>query len=347
MKGSINMDKSLRILMIGAGAIGGNTAGLIAKAGNDITVVTRHEDTAELIRKNGIKISGVLGNFTIPMKAFARVSDLTGLFDVVFVATKAYDMPAVTKKILPLIHEKSLVVSMQNGICTDEMAAIVGEHRTVGCVIGFGATMVERGKLIITSNGEFIIGSIAKTNQPNLKPLQEILNNVFPTVISEDIYSELYSKLIINSCITSLGAICGLKLGAMLKIKTARNIFMMIIKEAMNVAKCLNLQVPPYGGRLDYYTLIKDKTWWSRFKAQLIITIVGKKYKNLKSSSLQSLERGQLTEIDFFNGYIVKKAQEVGIETPINSRLLEMVKQIEQKKLDIKVENLSLVVSKE
>ncbi|MGD9886912.1 MAG: ketopantoate reductase family protein [Bacilli bacterium] len=337
------MNKNLRVLMVGAGAIGGNTAAFMALAGYDVTIVANREEVAEQIRTKGIKISGVLGNHEVVMKAVAKVPELKGLFDVVFIATKAYDMPKVARKLLTFIHEKSLVVSMQNGICTDDLAAIVGPKRTVGCVIGFGATMLERGSLLITSHGEFIIGSIDKENKPNLSIVQEMLNKVFPTIISDNIFEELYSKLIINSCITSLGAICGLKLGEMLKIKKARAIFIGIIKEAMNVAKGLNINVPPYAGKLNYYKLIDDKTTWSRFKANLVISVVGHKYRHLKSSSLQSLERGQLTEIDYFNGYIVKKADEIGIDAPINRQLVAMIKKIEAKQLTIQLTNLDEV----
>ncbi|HOH18504.1 MAG TPA: ketopantoate reductase C-terminal domain-containing protein, partial [Bacilli bacterium] len=83
-----------------------------------------------------------------------------------------------------------------------------------------------------------------------------------------------------------------------------------------------------------------DKTAWSRFKANLIITVVGHKYRHLKSSSLQSLERGQLTEIDYFNGYIVRKADEIGIDVPINRQLVAMIKKIEAKQLPIQLSNL-------
>ena len=334
------MTKNPKILMIGPGAIGGTTAALIAKAGYDITIVANREETTKQIKETGIKITGILGNHLVKMKAVTKITDLRGYFDLVFIATKAYDMPKVARKILPYINKNSLIVSMQNGICTEQLAVIVGEQRTVGCVIGFGATMVERGHLHITSYGSFIIGSIAKENRPDLSIIQNILKNVFPTMISDDIFSHLYSKLIINSCITSLGAICGLKLGAMLKIKTARNIFIAIVKEAIIVADAANIKVPPYANKIDYYKLVKGTTICSNFRRHLIIKMVGQKYKNLKSSSLQSLERGQLTEIDYFNGYIVSKGEEYGINTPVNFQLINMIKQIENKKLDIKVDNL-------
>lgn len=99
------------------------------------------------------------------------------------------------KAMLPLLREDSLVVSMQNGICTDALAAIVGKERTVGCVIGWGATMHGPGELEMTSGGDFIIGRLVKGEHPRMEALRQALSAVVETRVSQDIYAELYSKL--------------------------------------------------------------------------------------------------------------------------------------------------------
>ena len=104
---------------------------------------------------------------------------------------------------------------MQNGICVDAMAAIAGPERTVGCVIGWGSTMLPDGTLNMTSEGDFVIGSVS--DGVDLLRLKQLLEAVMPTRISGDIVAELYSKMIINACITSMGVLSGLYLGQMLK----------------------------------------------------------------------------------------------------------------------------------
>ena len=217
----------------------------------------------------------------------------------------------------------------------------MGQDRTVGCVVGYGATMHQKGKIEITSTGNFVIGSIAKTFKGDLKEVQTCLNTTFETIISDDIYSNLYSKLIINSCITSLGALTGLNLGEMMKIKKIRVIFLKIIDEAIAVANANHIQVPPYGGKLDYYKLYQRKSKFGNFINHLIIQIVGKKYRHLKSSSLQSLQRGQKTEIDYFNGYIVSLGKQVQVPTPINEKLVQMIKEIELHQRKITLDNIN------
>ena len=210
------MEKS-RIAVIGAGAIGGITAALMAEKGYDVWLVCKHMEIADLANGRGLHVRGYCGEHTVPVHSVAAVEELKDSFDLCMIATKAYDMPECAKAMLPLLREDSLVVSMQNGICTDALAAIVGKERTVGCVIGWGATMHGPGELEMTSGGDFIIGRLVKGEHPRMEALRQALSAVVETRVSQDIYAELYSKLIVNSCITSLGAICGLHLGEMLK----------------------------------------------------------------------------------------------------------------------------------
>lgn len=330
---------SIRIVVIGAGAIGGVTAALMKQGGSDVTLVCKHQEIADIASGRGLHITGVRGEHMVNLDAVADIAELDGTYDVALIATKAYDMPACARALLPYLKDNSLVLSLQNGICTDALASVVGKERTVGCVIGWGATMLGPGELAVTSKGEFLIGRISG-DQEALEPIRRAMNAAAPTVITPDIYAELYSKLIVNSCITSLGAICGLHLGEMLKRRRARDIFLAIIGEAMDVAHAMKLQVPPFGGKLDYEKLMHGDTPLDSLRRHVMIRLVGMKYSKLKSSSLQSLERGRPTEIDYFNGYIARKGQELHVDCPVNQRLVTMIKEIEHHAREINVKNL-------
>ena len=113
------------------------------------------------------------------------------------------------------------------------------------------------------------------------------------------------------------------------------------MKEAMQVADAMNLAVPPFANKLDYYSFIKGNHIFAKLKRHALIRIIGFKYRRLKSSSLSSLRRGKPTEIDYFNGYIASKGKQLGVATPLNIKIVGMVKQIEQKKRNSVPENLS------
>ncbi len=329
----------MRIAVIGAGAIGGITAALMSRAGLDVQLACKHEEIARIAGGDGLKISGHCGEQRVKVKACAEIEDLEGPFDACLIATKAYDMPDAARRMLPKLTADCPVVSMQNGICTDRLAEVVGEARTVGCVIGWGATMHGPADLEMTSGGEFIIGRPDGTTE-GLDALREAMGTVTETVVAADILAQLWSKLIVNSCITSLGALCGLTLGEMMKRKDARTIFLAIIDEAVKVARKKGIAIPPYGGKLDYFRLMKGSGAMDSLRRHLTIRVVGLKYAKLKSSSLQSLERGRPTEIDVFNGYIARRGAEAGVACPVCERLTAMVHEIEAKRRAITPANL-------
>lgn len=323
------MSNQWKILVIGAGSIGGTSAALLARAGYQVSIICKYPELVDKIEQEGLYLKGMKGEMFSKMPAFAKIPDLKEPQDLVLLATKATDMSAAAEQLLPFLHKNSLVVSLQNGICEPALAKIIGKNRTIGCVVGWGATMHASGELEMTSNGEFVIGAIDPKTKPQLAKIQKTLSEIVPVEISEDIIASLYSKLIINSCITSLGAICGLYLGEMLSKKYIRNIFIQIMEEALAVADAKGLKLPPYANKIDYYKFLGNKGWWGNFKRHLLIRIIGYKYRRLKSSSLQSLERGKPTEIDFLNGYIVSEGKKLGIKTPINQKIVELIKEIE------------------
>ncbi|KPL16174.1 MAG: hypothetical protein AMS26_05620 [Bacteroides sp. SM23_62] len=333
------MEKTKRILVVGAGAVGGVTAAILAREHYDIWLVAKYPELAEKISNEGIEVSGYCGDLCMKVPAVARPAELTGKFDYVFMATKADSLINAARETLPFMHEQTRVVSMQNGICEEALASVVGTLRTIGCVVGWGATLVAPGKVEMTSGGEFVIGNWNREKDEKLEEVAGILRYILPTETSDKILSHLYAKLIINSCITTLGAISGLGLGKMLARRYIRDIFIEIIREAMAVADAMDLNVKPYAGKLDYYQFLGSGMMAS-FKRHLTIRVIGFKYRKLKSSSLQSLERGRKTEIDYFNGYISSKGKEYGVKTPVNGKLTRMVQEIENGMRTISVNSL-------
>lgn len=333
------MTNELTFLVIGAGAIGGITAALLRKNGYDVEIVCKYEDYASIIREQGLEVSGVCGNFKIKIPAYASISEVKNKKDIILHATKATEMIEAASTVKPLMTDNGYVISMQNGICEDELASVLGYDKVIGCVTGWGATMESYGKLVMTSTGDFILGYPHKKSDKYLNNVASFLSAVVPVKTTDNILGHLYSKLIINSCITSLGAICGLYLGKMLSIRKIRKIFIEIIREAVAVADKMDLKIEVFGGRLDFKDFVKNEGLISDLKRHLLIRIIGFRYRKLKSSSLQSLERGKPTEVDYFNGYIVKNADRMGVPVPVNRAIVNMIHQIEQKKRKISVDN--------
>ena len=335
----------MRSVLIGPGAIGGTVATLVTEAGFDLDVVCSNEKTAQKLREEGFHLTGFNGEHRVKLKAYASIDELEGEYDICIIATKVHVMPALAEKMLPYLKDDSLVVCMQNGICIDMLAAVVGESRAVGCMIGFGATMLAKGEVNMTSGGEFIIGMNKGCGSPKLEYLQKMMSAVLPTKITDNIVGSLFSKLIINCCINSLGAATGSTLGLTLKNPKARDIFLGIAKEGITVAQKMGIKVPPFNGILEYRLLLVSD--WGPYRSLLktIFRIIGTlKYSDVKVSMLQSLERGEKTEIDILNGYIAKKGAECGVPTPVNSQVAQIIRDIEQGKRSMTMDNLLDIV---
>ena len=331
-----------KTLLIGAGAIGGTLAVLMKESGYDVSLLLRNEVAKAKIEKEGFSLHGAKGEHTVHFDCYSSVEELKNeKFDIVIIATKYQVLSDVAKSILGNLKDDSLVVGMQNGILTEQLASVVGKERAVGVMIGFGATKNAVNDVTMTSLGEMYVGMLGGYHPGNLDYLKEMLCVVLPTQISDNILRQQYSKLIINSCINATAAITGLTLGKMVDDKRARTLYLAIAREAMRVAKKMGLDVPKYGKMLNYKMLMLADNAPYNACCRYVVWLVSKlKYASVKPSTLQSLEKGEITEIDIFNGYIAKLGKENGVETPVNTKLTAMIHEIERGERKITPDNL-------
>ena len=336
------LNRNARTAVIGAGAIGGVTAAFLKIAGWNPQLVCKHQQIVDRATSKGLLITGVRGDHVVSLDAVRNISELSGSPDLVFLATKATDCVQAARELAPYLKKDSVIVSLQNGICEDDLGAVLGRERVMGCVVGWGASLLGPGKMEVTSKGEFVIGNIDNRADENLPFVRDMLDPVAPARISGNIMGELYAKLIINACINSLGVITGQRLGKLLAGRKVRNIFVALMQEAMAVADNMGLKVEKgAGGRIDYYEFLGGNGFLKNFKRHLFIRAIGFRYRRIKSSSLQSIERGRRTEVDYLNGYIVGQAQKKQVDTPVNSVVVEMIRQIEAGTRKMGPENLN------
>lgn len=331
--------QALKILVIGAGGIGGITAAHMAKAGYDVEVADCLPGLAEKIQTRGLHVFGNGLYFQQKMRAYSSVEEIGEPKDIVFIATKANSLPAIERLIPSILKKDSVIVSLQNGICEEELGKLFGEEMVIGCVVGFGATVHEPGNLEMTSGGEFVIGKIGQKDPNHFNEVYEILSKVTETKTTENIFGCLFSKLIINSCITTMGAISGVTLGKMLLKRKYRRIFMGVVSEAVAVARAQGVTLEKYAGKINFYKFAENHSSLDLMKQHLILALAGFKYRKLKSSGLQSLETGRPTETDYLNGYIARKALEKYVDVPLNNFLIKLIKEIESGVRTISEEN--------
>lgn len=332
----------MKTIIVGAGAIGGTVAVLLKEAGYDIRIMCHSESTKALIEEDGFFLNGAKGEHRVDFTCYSDVREFGDeKFDIVVIATKYAHMAECAKMMLPYLAEGGLVVGMQNGLLTDELAAIVGRDKAVGCMIGFGATRNAPNDVTMTSLGEFYVGMLDGRVTRTLEVFAEMLKSVLPTQVTREIKRRQYSKLIINSCINAVAGITGKTLGEILKDGRARDLFLNIAREGMAVAKAMKISVPKYGAVLEYRLLSLSNSKLYNKGCKLVVMMVGKLYSDVKPSTLQSLEKGEKTEIDILNGYFVTNGKKYGVETPVNTKLVQMIHEIEEGKREMSSDNLA------
>jgi 2-dehydropantoate 2-reductase len=215
----------VRILIEGVGGVGGIVAARLVAAGFDPVLVTGNPQIAEAINKNGISAKTTTEEFNVLARAVESLEDLDKKepFDAAFLIMKANPVVEAAKKTLPFLREGAgYVVTFQNGLVEDAVAAAVGAQRVISGIIGWGATMHAPGVYEKTSGGAIHIGELDGSISERIKKLEAALEVVCPVVISRNIRGALWSKMAINCMITTVGALTGQLLGEMLSERWVR-----------------------------------------------------------------------------------------------------------------------------
>ncbi|MBN2496615.1 MAG: 2-dehydropantoate 2-reductase [Deltaproteobacteria bacterium] len=331
------------VIIQGAGGIGGVIAAELLRAGYTPALVTGNAEIADRIRQRGLCV-------TVPGRAFAihppAVSSLSELdparrFDVALLAMKATRVLKAAGEVEPHLDPDGFVVSLQNGIVEDALSDRLGKQRVVSAVVGWGGTMHAPGVVERTSDGEIHLGELDAPVSERVRQTARLLEAVTPVVCSDNMRGVLWSKLAINATITTLGALAGQLLGEMLVDRIARKVFAAIYAEAIDTADALGVVLERVAAPPRLLYAPRSASFARRLAVDALIRAVGFRYRKLKSSMLQSLERGRSTEIDYLNGYIARRANQADVPAPCNTAATRMVKEIERGEREIGPQNLA------
>lgn len=333
----------MKIGVLGVGSLGTIIGALITKGGYDVDLIDINQQNVDGLNQNGAKITGFLEE-TIPVKA-KHPNDLTGKYDVIFLLTKQVYTKDSLESILPFLNDDSVVCTLQNGIPEENVAAIVGKERTIGGVVGFGATWTGPGVSELTTELEvvkkyaFDIGELTGEITERLKTIKDILESVGYCEMIININGMKWSKLLMNATFSGMSAALGCTFGEVLNNQDAMRSLANIADETIKVARANKVQLVEMQGK-DFEFLELDKQEDIPEKMAFYEDVWGP-HANLKASMLQDLEKGRKTEIDFINGHVSKKGREKNIPTPYNDLVCILVKKSEEtKELPVFAENM-------
>ncbi len=309
----------MKIYILGAGSLGLAFGSILHLSGQDITLLCRSQMQADVINTNGldVKIDGETQNVAI--KAACAGQDLPKA-DLILVFVKSQHTATAIEQVLNLIDEKTVVISLQNGMGhEDTIAEFVPKNQIIGGKTYIGGQRFSLNSVLVGyQNKRTILGEFDGTNSVRVQQITAIFNAAnLTTEVSTNILGTMWDKLFINVATGAVSGISGLCYGELYQSPELESTAIGAVTEAMQIAKAK---------KIDYSVPDGDTAWR--------MAGAGLPYE-FKASMLQSLEAGNRTEIDFINGYVVKKGLEMNIPTPINQTLVACLKGIERFKFEL------------
>ncbi len=294
----------MRFAVMGAGAVGCYFGGLLARAGHDVTFIGRPDHVAA-IAAHGLLLETEAFKAYVPARAASDVAAIENP-DVVLFCVKSADTEAAGRALAPRLEPRTAVLSLQNGVDNAERLAAVIDREVIAAVVYVGTEMAGPGHVLHHGRGELAIGASAHS-----EALARTLSAAaIPTSVAPDIAAVLWSKLIINCAYNAISAVANLPYGEMVRVDGAAEFMTGVVRECTEVANACGVALP---GDVVAKTLSVAATMPGQY-----------------SSTAQDLKRGKPTEIDFLNGYVVRKGAEFGIATPMNRALQVMVRLAER-----------------
>lgn len=335
----------MRVAIMGVGSLGTILGAYISKAGKEIDLIDVNQAHVDALNRRGATIIGTT-LFNTPVKAITP-DQMEGVYDLVFYMTKQTYNETALAQLKPHLSDTSVVCTLQNGLPEPAVAAALGEDRTIGCTVGWGATFIAPGVSELTSNPnnmEFDVGSISGEITEGVKLAQSYLQLMCPTNILTNLMGVRWTKLLTNATFSGMSAALGCTFGEVLDNPLALRCVAYIANESIDVAAGSNIKMEPiFGFHLDELLGFKDNA--KRDATMAIYPKVWGPHRALKASMLQDLEKGRRCEIDAINGVVCDFGRKCGVPTPVNDKVVEIVHAIEDGKLKCDFSNLELFKS--
>jgi 2-dehydropantoate 2-reductase len=331
----------MKTIIVGAGSLGTIAGALITKNGGDVLLVDANKAHVDALNKNGATVTGQM-NLNVPIRAITP-DQMKGTYDLVFYLVKQTYNDVALKALLPHLHKDSIVVTMQNGVPEEEVARCVGREKVMGCAVGWGATWIKPGVSELTSEANIMtldLGELDGTVTDRAKTVAKVLEKICRTEITTNLAGIRWSKLFINATMSGMSAALGCTYGDILENEKALSCAALIGNETIQVAAGVGVTMEKIQGADLRILSFKTRTEMMQ-KFAIYRTVFGP-HRLLKASMLQDIEKGLKTEINAINGVVSGNGKKVAVATPINDKVVEIVKGIETGKFRPIFENLAM-----
>lgn len=344
---------SKRIAIFGVGAVGSYIGAHLTREGYDMTLIDMWGEHVEVMQEKGLTVTDANGTFTVPVNAvhLTDARQISQPFDIIFLAMKSHDTEWSSHFIKRFLTPTGVVVNAQNCMNDQLTASIVGYERQLGLIMSsitvalWEPGHVNRGGVHGRDRGYVVFrageshGRITK----RVEEIVEMMECVDASKATTNLWGERWSKLTTNSVGNPVGAMTGLGSQSYAQNPRTRMIQIQIAKESAQVGLAHNIDIETVSG--------VPAEMWARADEGDVFEELDAKFQprpgaaDWKSSMGQDVTKGRRTEVEYMNGHIVARGREVGIPTPVNAAIVEVVKEIDAGRLKPDPSNVERVLS--
>ena len=289
----------MRILVLGAGAVGGYFGGRLAEAGRDVTFLVRAPRAATLAEK-GLKVDSALGDFQVPVKV-ATADRVGGPYDLVLLTAKHYDLDAAIDAIRPGVGPGTAVLPLLNGLIhLDHLEAAFGRDRVLGGVAYVGAVLLPDGSIRhVNRMSGIAFGERGGGISERAKAIeQQFANTPVAAPANDNILQEMWEKFVMMGAMAGMNCLMRGNVGEIVATEEGEALMAEALRECQTVAEAAGFAPRPQ----------------SRDRVQALLTERG----SVNSASMrQDLEAGRRTEADAIVGDMLRRARHFGVSTPL------------------------------
>jgi 2-dehydropantoate 2-reductase len=345
----------MKILFVGAGAIGSYLGAFLTRAGQDVTLIDPWAEQVETVRAKGISVTGPHDPFEARPAIYHlhEAQRLPRDFDVAFVAMKVYDTAWATQLAARHLKPEGFVVAAENCWPDPIVASVVGKERAVGLVMSkigvasWRAGHVERGheRGGATGHDVFRAGEHDGRVTPRVEQIAAMLKVVDGSKATDNLWGERWSKLCANAMGNPVQAMSGLGSSEIASSEVGRAITIHLAAESARVGLALGYTIPKINGAAAEQWADADRreTWQALDDMLRPKSASG---RNWKASMAQDVAKGRPTEIDYMNGFVVEKGREAGVPTPVSAAVVETVGEIDRGQRKQAAENIGVTLKR-
>lgn len=306
----------MRILVLGAGGVGGFFGGRLVEKGEDVTFLVRSKRKKQL-EERGLVIRSVNGDFSFQPKLITK-EDRTAPFDVILFSTKAYHLNEAIQDLKPFVGESTVIIPLLNGIAhVSLLQKEFGEEKVIGGLCFIETTLNDEGEIVQTSAANrLVFGEMKSQHAEKIKHISKAFAGTKSSfVLSENITQDMWHKYLFITVMSGVTTLMRAPIGPIRESEGGRDFIQNLFEECMQIMRCIGAP-------------IKDNIVQEHMKTMDKISY------NMKSSMQRDMEKGSSIEGTHLQGYLLDVAQQFSIEAPLLGVVYQNLKVYEEMTLN-------------